>query len=640
MINADYQYTAETLSGKIARISADDNYKFRGIIIRTDDQLPYTFTSLNWENHELELNDIKVDDEVEFELRKPNAKGMIYPQNIRFKKNIEPSFLAYTEVNHSHGDLYSFVFMDWRSITYALTGILSDLDITNESSSQDIRETISSTYNNLCDDDFTFMDNHALTFPTGFEKDGEPVYLYCTKNYNYVKPEWACARIFFNNRALSSSVFEIINADWYDILSDFKILLPSLPADTTVKTITDNIQQRCFPIEDTFIWLNNGVVTNSEFANKLYAPTGYYLDDGKELYMLCSRRKGIKGFGWYYDLITYENAPIDIYDKKDWMEMWSVFDKETIYESLASQTLEETWSFGNRNDYGILRNYLNYIFAHQLKNNAVKYSSDGKYAAFNTGLPEKSTFKHLYAIFEKIDFEGSDDLHPLYFKQKYKFIEFTRSEIGGTGKILKTQISPLPSPPKFFKARSSTVWELEFDDNNQITMPGFDDIHILIQRCDRLPLAFYARTFGSKKLQYILRSELPDSQKYKEIRELLRPIQYKEDRDAEIDQVYEELYGNLKKTIEKAIHRLSWNWRAVVPCYNPELEKPCFLLPVSFCDMNKPDRALIASIDKVNDKIMYNIHTVVPLEWAYLDARLVCRPESEWLAPDNFTYDR
>ena len=71
-----------------------------------------------------------------------------------------------------------------------------------------------------------------------------------------------------------------------------------------------------------------------------------------------------------------------------------------------------------------------------------------------------------------------------------------------------------------------------------------------------------------------------------------------------------------------------------MPCYNPEEKKPCFLLPVSFCDYTKPDRALIVSSYEVDNELIYQIHTVIPLDWAYLDARLVCRPESEWLAAD------
>ena len=105
--------------------------------------------------------------------------------------------------------------------------------------------------------------------------------------------------------------------------------------------------------------------------------------------------------------------------------------------------------------------------------------------------------------------------------------------------------------------------------------------------------------------------------------------------DSEVTQVYRLLYDALYNVISAAVKKLSWNWRAVVPCYNPEREESCFLLPVSFCDSSKPDRAMIASAHEVDGEMVYAIHTVISLEWAYLDARLVCRPESEWLAADS-----
>ena len=44
-------------------------------------------------------------------------------------------------------------------------------------------------------------------------------------------------------------------------------------------------------------------------------------------------------------------------------------------------------------------------------------------------------------------------------------------------------------------------------------------------------------------------------------------------------------------------------------------------------------RTIIAYIAEINGRIDgYTIHTVITLDMAYLDARLVCRPEAEWLA--------
>ncbi len=623
------------LNGKILWVKADDIHGIKGVI-ETEDQRTFLFNGGNWINKDITIDDVCVDDEVEFELKKPNQNNVVFPKRIRFKgESIEFDNQLFKQNNHSYGDFWKFVYLKLSVLKGAFINILEGFDEWDASFTDALRDKIISTYANLSDSDFEFdSDNETLLFFSGIVKDGGKIYLYCTKNFESDKTEWYCDRILYNGQIIGGSVFDIINADWYDILSNLKEFIPNLPTDIEAKTVIERIEQRCMD-DNSLIWIENGYISVGDNADKLFAPTGYYLDGAKELYLSCSYHRGIKGYGWYYDYITYENAPIEIYDKKDWLELWSDFEWEDVYTCISNQTLEEKWSFGERDDYSILRNYLNYIFAHQWSNGAIGFSKDQKYAAFNTGLPDKSTYKYIYAFYEKI--EHPADRHPLVFTPQYRLKNFVLSDRGGDGKTLKINIHPLPPPPQFFEARSATVWELDFNDNNQPTMPGFDDTHILIQRCDRLPLEFYRRaSYSSERFQNILNSETNDGQKFKEIRDFLRPVYDSKDKaDDEITQVYQELYDMLDRVISKAIRRLSWNWRAVVPCYNPEREEPCFLLPVSFCDANRPDRAMIASMHEIDGEVVYHIHTVLPLEWAYLDARLVCRPESEWLAADT-----
>lgn len=625
------------LSGKILWVKPDDVHRVKGVI-EAEDQRTFLFNGDNWINKNLTIDDIFVDDEVEFELKNPNQNNVVFPKRIRFMgERVDVDYQSSSHLHHSHGDFRDFVYIKLSVLKGAFIKILEGFEEWDASCTDAVRDRILSTYANLSDNDFEFdTDNDTLIFSSGFEKDGDKIYLYCTKNFESDRTEWYCDRILYNGQVIGGSVFDIINADWFDIVSDLKEFIPDLPKNIVAKTVIENIEQRCME-EDALIWLDNGCLSVGDNADQLFAPTGYYIDDAKELYLSCSYHRGIKGYGWYYDYITYENAPIEIYDKKDWLELWSDFNWEDVYPRISNQTLEEKWSFGERNDYSILRNYLNYIFAHQWSNGAVGFSKNQRYAAFNTGLPDKSTYKYIYAFYEKI--ESDTKRHPLVFTPQYRLKNFVLSDRGGDGKILKMNIHPLPPPPQFFEARSATVWELDFNDNNQPTMPGFDDTHILIQRCDRLPLEFYRRAaYSSERFQNILNAETSEGQKFKEIRDFLRPVYDNRDKvDADVTQVYQELYDMLDRVISKAIRRLSWNWRAVVPCYNPEREESCFLLPVSFCDPNRPDRAMIASIHEVDGDVVYHIHTVLPLEWAYLDARLVCRPESEWLAADSIT---
>ena len=626
--------------GKIKTILEDEKYGFKGII-ETEDKKEYSFNSWNWyDNEKRNIDDISVGNEVEFELKPPNKNGKCYPRLIRFiGEKIDFSF---TKPKHSHGEFKDFVYVNTISLLPSFAHLVDGLsDSEYNKDSKLLYKEIASFYNTLNNDDFSFyLDDgvDVVRFPSRFSsKDGHKIYLYCTKNIKNNQPgksKWFCDKIFCNNQIYGGSIFDIVNANWYDIQEDLKKLLPK-PTDK-VNDVVFNIEKRCAQKENSLIWLKKGCRSTKSEADHLYVPTGYKLEE-KELYLYCSKHSGIKGYGWYYDCITYENAPLDVYDKKMWLELWAEFNWEDILPKMVSQTLEERWSFGKRNDYGILKNYLIYTFSRQYAKKEVGYSNDKKFAVFNTGLPDSNTYKYIYAFFEKIERDPSCEKDSLHNEPQYRFRSFVISGRGGDGKILNENIRPLPSPPKYFDARSSTVWELGFNDNNQVTTPEYDDKHILIQRCDRLPLDFYrAYEFESERLKNILESEADDAQKYKEIREFFMPI-VEEKKDYEVTPVYQSLVAALDNVINAAIKRLSWNWRAVVPCYNPEREESCFLLPVSFCNQSKPNRAMIASAREVNGEMVYSIHTVISLEWAYLDARLVCRPESEWLAVDNIT---
>ena len=88
---------------------------------------------------------------------------------------------------------------------------------------------------------------------------------------------------------------------------------------------------------------------------------------------------------------------------------------------------------------------------------------------------------------------------------------------------------------------------------------------------------------------------------------------------------------HLNGAIEVAKKRASWNYRTAIPHYFPTLKELQFLLPLCLLLDNQVDAAL--SVQKTDTGYLGN--TVLPLDWAYKSARLVCRPDSDWLAPDQ-----
>lgn len=624
------------MRGTIRKIDAnkDDRFKFFGEIAG-DDGRTYRFNDYNWANSDTRLEEIQLDQEVEFELKDPTTRGYIYPKNIRLsgKEADKPIPNKYTPSSHSHGRFQDFIYVNTDIISLTLQEVIPGFS----ESANSIFRTLATHYNELQESDFKFSGfgrAETVDFPTGYRTpEGQDILLHCTKN-KFEKIPWYADQILIAGKKMGS-VFNIFAGNWYDIEQSIGDILPK--CKDSAQDIVRAIEKRCLNSEEVLIYLDHGHTCPPEDADELYVPTGYFAPEGQEIYLLCTKRKGNRGYGWYFNSATYAGAGFKMFDKKLWLEKWSGPLEYDMLQELANQTLQEQWSFGAKENFGILRSYLQYTFSHQSQTDNIGYDVSGQYAAFNTGLPDRNTYKYLYAVFEHNEEQSAREVHPLYYQQSYCLQGFTVPGRGGLGKVLSEKIG-LPKPPEYFSTRAETVWQLGFNDSNQITIPEYDDAHILIQRCDRIPLDFYRnQANNSPQLLAILNSADSDAEKYKQIRDLLKPVVIDHQPNAEITNLYRQLQNALENVIGMAVKKLAWNWRAVVPCYNPELENSCFLLPVSFSNYDQPDRAMIASCNATNQNNIYTIHTVIFLNWAYLDARLICRPESEWLVADKIS---
>lgn len=639
------------MRGTIQKIETNKNTQllFFGEI-RGEDGRTYRFDQRNWTDKSLTLADIPRFAEVEFDLMEPKLSGWIYPKNIVLTKMPEQATdrgddrasdqietkKNFMPTNHHHGMLQEFAYIKIDFIRLALMEIIphfADTEFATETSV--FWKKIATTYNALQDGDFVFSGSgmtESVTFPSGFETpDGEPILLLCKRNKNNAQP-WVSDQLVIGEKKIAS-IFNVFHFNWYDVEQSVAEMIPE--ENRTAQDIVRSMEIRYLNAPDDLVYLQNGVVSSAEEADELYVPIGINMPTGEEIYLLCRKRNGKVGYGWYFYSATHANAGFKMFNKKLWLEKWSGPLENDVLRELAHQTMEERWSFGSKENFGILRSYLQYTFSHQVQKNKIDYDADGQYAAFNTGLPDRNTYKYLYAIFSRLPEERQRDVHPLYCRQEFRLEGFVVSGRGGLGKILSEKIG-LPAPPTYFQTRNETVWQLGFNESNQITIPEYDDTHILIQRCERIPLAFYRnQAMNSPQLLAILDSSDTDAEKYKKIRDLLKPVVIDNQPNDDITNFYRRLKNALDNVISIAIKRLAWNWRAVVPCYNPEQEESCFLLPVSFSEDDRTDRAMIASCSETNKNNIYTIHTVIFLNWAYLDARLICRPESEWLIADH-----
>ena len=84
----------------------------------------------------------------------------------------------------------------------------------------------------------------------------------------------------------------------------------------------------------------------------------------------------------------------------------------------------------------------------------------------------------------------------------------------------------------------------------------------------------------------------------------------------------------MEDAIEIALKRVRWNFRTAIPCYFPKGNCMSLMLPLCLEDDSKTDAALVV---QKNPSGSYQGQTVLRLEQAYLDARLICRPNMDWL---------
>jgi len=85
-------------------------------------------------------------------------------------------------------------------------------------------------------------------------------------------------------------------------------------------------------------------------------------------------------------------------------------------------------------------------------------------------------------------------------------------------------------------------------------------------------------------------------------------------------------------SLSLALKRVQWNFKTAIPMYYPSNNKMSLLLPLSLIDDEIINLALVAEKTQSGS---YLGHTILPLAWAYSNARLITRPDSDWLIAEK-----
>lgn len=297
---------------------------------------------------------------------------------------------------------------------------------------------------------------------------------------------------------------------------------------------------------------------------------------------------------------------------KDEILEWAFWhDLKTVYRELKNKALPERWYYKKQNPNfhdPILVNYLTYTF-YRLKKEG-KISETENYAAFNTGLVDKN-YEPIYALFIRNN----------HGRQPWEFLNFC-TRVENRGKILTEYFEEPPARAQYYNEISEIIYDV------RLKRPTANVEHIISENGDRLPLEFLKRY-----TQGIIELKDPAALDYC-AREKYRQDLAKATRNNNV--VYRTLMNRINDAVDLAVKKAEWNFKTAIPMYFPTKNNISILLPLSLVVDEVVDLALVVEKTNANN---YLGHTVIPLSWAYSNARLITRPDSDWLVAKNIDTD-
>ena len=313
-------------------------------------------------------------------------------------------------------------------------------------------------------------------------------------------------------------------------------------------------------------------------------------------------------FPWFFSYAgskrTRQSSPGKMLEQFAFLGSWTNF-----LSSLAEMALPERWDFGDaaQGDMGILRRYIQYTFYRLTLEDKILINEDETFAAFNTGLVNVH-YDDIYACFEP---------NPEGNSSKWRFSEFCTKGRRGMGKRLVDTFNPLPQPASYFERKEDLLYDLEKELHT-------DYEHILIDNVRRLPLEFLKEEcHGSAEAMDCLADiEKGDAQSREEAYKDLAAIIEEQPR------LFNRMRNRLSDAIDLAQKQVRWNFKRAIPCYFPTRNVMSLMLPLCLVEDSEVDVALVVELTRSGS---YQGQTILTLQQAYIDGRLLCRPDSDWL---------
>jgi CheY-like chemotaxis protein len=289
-------------------------------------------------------------------------------------------------------------------------------------------------------------------------------------------------------------------------------------------------------------------------------------------------------------------------------EYRSLFDFGFIFfptklSELADLALKEEWDDGWGTDKPILKNYLNHTFLRLQYEKKIFISTDSAYAVFNTGLVD-AVYQPIFAFFTRNKRANA--------RQPFFLTSFCRAGDPGDGQRIIRLFGRTPDAAEYFNDPADTVYDLSKGAPHVNWDHIFDNI-------DRLPVAFITR-YAPEGFP-VRDPETLDEE---------TAARYKQSLQAAIQsdlQCRRDMTSRFQSAIDIAMRRVRWSFRTAVPSYYSTHNQINLLLPLSLVDDEKTDVVLV--LERAEEA--YIAHTILTPRQAYRQARVVSRPESEWL---------
>lgn len=241
-------------------------------------------------------------------------------------------------------------------------------------------------------------------------------------------------------------------------------------------------------------------------------------------------------------------------------------------------------------------NYVRYTFYRLCKEH--KVSENSGYACFNTGLISKR-HKPIYALFKK---------YGIVNPKKWRYLGIYEPGQQSLKNIFQEYFNSEKRRPQkayYFGNPSDII----YDWTKKLDLQNFPIDHIM-DRMDRFPKAYIEKVApGLKPGDLSIKTDLT---------------------------VREKIEKDLKNAIEKALVRVELNYKTAVPIYYPEFNIVALVLPLALGNSHDDaDLALVVQRGTGESSGCYRVNTIFTLDMAYNDARVITRPDSGWLIPEN-----